>query len=161
MTSIWTNNEDNCEFQAWRAWGSRTRKKQFEFFMGPKDRRSTTWYLNWARFRTWDHFLVRSPRSKGVNSKLRSVSMVRPDGRPSLKQRRPSSKNLCSASGLTTAKSFHVRLKSEKDWSFYMTGWWVLLQRLKLPRLLQGTGTGTNLVCLRRSGRWHLMQPIL
>ena len=45
----------------------------------------------------------------------------------------------------------------EMDWSFYMVGWWVLLQRFKLPRPHQATGT--NFVCLKRSDRWRLMQP--
>ena len=38
--------------------GSRARKKQLDHVMGPKDIRSTTWYLNRVRFRTWDHFPV-------------------------------------------------------------------------------------------------------
>ena len=33
-------------------------KKQLDYVMGPKDIRSTTWYLNRVRFRTWDHFPV-------------------------------------------------------------------------------------------------------
>ena len=48
----------NQEFHTWRAWGSRICKKQLDFFMGPKDIRSTTWYLNRVRLRTWDHFPV-------------------------------------------------------------------------------------------------------
>ena len=48
--------------------------------------------------------------------------------------------NLCSVPEVTMAKPLHVRLKMEKDWSFYMTGW-KLLKRLKLPRPHQETGT--------------------
>ena len=33
-------------------------KKQIDCIMGPKDIRSTTWYLNRVRFGTWDHFPV-------------------------------------------------------------------------------------------------------
>ena len=58
VTSTWTENEDNREFYTWRAWGSRIRKKQLDFFTGPEDVRSTTGYLNRVRFRTWDHFPV-------------------------------------------------------------------------------------------------------
>ena len=58
VTSTWTNNEDNGEFHTWRAWRSLVRKKQLDYVMGPKDIRSTTWYLNRVRFRTWDHFPV-------------------------------------------------------------------------------------------------------
>ena len=29
--------------------------EQLDYVIGPKDIRSTTWYLNWMRFRTWDH----------------------------------------------------------------------------------------------------------
>ena len=46
VTSTWTNSEDTREFHTWRAWGSRVRKKQLDYVMGPKDIRSTTWYLN-------------------------------------------------------------------------------------------------------------------
>ena len=46
VTKTWTNNEDNREFHTWRAWGSRVRRKQLDYIMGPKDIRSTTWYLN-------------------------------------------------------------------------------------------------------------------
>ena len=58
VTSTWTNNEDNREFHTWRAWGSRVCKKQLDYIMGTKDICSTTWYLNKARLRTWDHFFV-------------------------------------------------------------------------------------------------------
>ena len=58
VTSTWTNNDDNREFHTWLAWRSRVCKKQLDCAMGPKDIRSTTWYLNRVRFRTWDHFLV-------------------------------------------------------------------------------------------------------
>ena len=37
-----------------------------------------------------------------------------------------------------------------------MIGWWKLQQRSKLPRPRQRT---KNLVCLKRSDRWRLMQP--
>ena len=30
-------------------------EKQLDHIMGPKDIRSTTWYLNKVRVRTWDH----------------------------------------------------------------------------------------------------------
>ena len=53
MTSTWTNNEDKREFHTWRAWGSRVRKKQLDYIMGPKDIRST-WYLHQVRLRTCD-----------------------------------------------------------------------------------------------------------
>ena len=33
-------------------------KKQLDYIMGPKDIRSTTWYLNQVKLRTWDHFPV-------------------------------------------------------------------------------------------------------
>ena len=58
VTSTWTNNDDNCECHTWRACGSRVRKKQLDFHMGPRGLRSTTWYLNKFRLRTWDHFSV-------------------------------------------------------------------------------------------------------
>ena len=49
VTSTWTNNEDNQnrEFHMWWA-----------YIMGPKDIRSTTWYLNQVKRRTWHHFPV-------------------------------------------------------------------------------------------------------
>ena len=56
VTSTWSNNEDSREFHTWRAWGSRGRKKQLDYIMGPKDLRSVTWYLNQVRIRTWDLF---------------------------------------------------------------------------------------------------------
>ena len=60
VTSTWTNNEDNQnrEFHMWRAWESRVRKGQLDYVMGPKDIRSTTWYLNQVKLRTWHHFPV-------------------------------------------------------------------------------------------------------
>ena len=58
VTSTWTNNEESCEFHTWRAWGSRGRKKQLDDFLGPRNLRSETWYLNQVRIRTWDHFPV-------------------------------------------------------------------------------------------------------
>ena len=66
-----------------------------------------------------------------MNSELTGVSRVGPDGCPSQKERRRSSKNLCSVPEVTTAKQLHVRLMREKDWFYFMIGWWVL-QRLKL-----------------------------
>ena len=114
VTSTWTNNENHREFHTWRAWGSRARKKQLDFFMGPKDIRSTTWYLNSVRFRTWDHFPVIT-KIEGRELKTKSVSRVGRDGRPSQKQRRPSSKNLCSVLDVTMTKPLCVRLKRKKD----------------------------------------------
>ena len=58
VTSTWTNNEDSREFHTWRAWRSRSRKKQLDHIMGPKNLRSVTWYLHQLRIRTWDHFPV-------------------------------------------------------------------------------------------------------
>ena len=58
VTSTWTNNDDNCESHTWRARRSRVCKKQLDSFVGPKDLRSTTWFLNKVRLRTWDHFPV-------------------------------------------------------------------------------------------------------
>ena len=39
----------------WRAWDFRICRKQLGCIMGPKDIRSTTWYQNKVRLRTWDH----------------------------------------------------------------------------------------------------------
>ena len=58
VTSTWANNDDNSEYHTWRAWSSRIYKKQLDYIMGPRDMRSTTWYLNKVRMRTWDHFPV-------------------------------------------------------------------------------------------------------
>ena len=52
------NNEDNREFHTWRAWRFRARNKQLDYIVGRKDIRSTTWYLNQVRLRTWGHFPV-------------------------------------------------------------------------------------------------------
>ena len=79
VTSTWTNNEDNREFHTWRAWGCRVRKKQLDYITGPKETRSTTWHLNQVRLRTWDHFPA-----------------IGPDGCPSQKLKKQSSKNRCS-----------------------------------------------------------------
>ena len=50
--------DDHGEYHTWRAWGSRVRKKQNDYYvMGPRDFQCTTWYLNKTRLRTWDHFL--------------------------------------------------------------------------------------------------------
>ena len=38
--------------------GSRVRKKQLDYSMGPPDLVSTTWHLNKTRIRTWVHFPV-------------------------------------------------------------------------------------------------------
>ena len=50
--------ENLGECHTWRAWGSRDRKKQLDYVMGPRHLVSTTWYLNKTRIRTWDHFPV-------------------------------------------------------------------------------------------------------
>ena len=52
VTGTWTNNDDSDEYHTWRAWGSRIRKKQLDYIMGPRDLPSTTWYLNKVRLRT-------------------------------------------------------------------------------------------------------------
>ena len=52
VTSTWTNNEDSRDFHTWRAWGSRGRKKQLDYILGPRNLRSETWYLNQVRIRT-------------------------------------------------------------------------------------------------------------
>ena len=123
--------------------------------MGSKDLRSTTWYLNRVSFRTWDHFPVIT-KIEGSELKTKRRVWVGSVGCPCQKQIKPSFKNLFFAPEVTMAKLLHVRLKSEKDWSFYMTGWWVLVHRSELPRPSQGTET--NVVCLRRSGEWRLTQ---
>ena len=48
VTSTWTNNEDSREFHTWLGWGSRGRKKQLDYIMGPKN------LLNQGRIRTWE-----------------------------------------------------------------------------------------------------------
>ena len=58
VTSTWTNNEQSGEFHTWRAWGSRGRKKQLDYFLGPRNLPSETWYLNQVRIRTWEHLPV-------------------------------------------------------------------------------------------------------
>ena len=55
VTSTWVDAESLGECHTWRAWGSRVRKKQLDYIMGPRDLVSTTWYLNKTRIRTWDH----------------------------------------------------------------------------------------------------------
>ena len=65
VTSTWTNNDDKCEHRTWRAWGSRVRRKQFHCVMGPRDLRSTTWFLDYVRLRIWDRFLVVVKKSRG------------------------------------------------------------------------------------------------
>ena len=80
VTSIWTNNEDDGECHTWRAWGSRIRKKQLDYIMGPRDLRSTTWYLNKVRLRTWDHFsVVVKIEGKDLRVKTRNERMGRMD----------------------------------------------------------------------------------
>jgi endonuclease/exonuclease/phosphatase family metal-dependent hydrolase len=58
VTSTWADEGNDHEHHTWRAWGSRVRKKQLDYIMGPEDLRCTTWYLNKVRLRTWDHFPV-------------------------------------------------------------------------------------------------------
>ena len=58
VTSTWANNDDRGEYHTWRAWGSPVCRKQLDCIMGPRDLRSTTWYLNKMRLRTWDIFPV-------------------------------------------------------------------------------------------------------
>ena len=50
--------DEQCEFHTWRAWGSWGRKKQLDYFMGRKNLRSVTWFLNQMTIRTWDYFPV-------------------------------------------------------------------------------------------------------
>ena len=58
VTSTWIETENPGECFTWRALGSRVRKKQLDYIMGPRDVRASTWYLNKTRIRTWDHFPV-------------------------------------------------------------------------------------------------------
>ena len=58
VTSTWVDAENLGECHTWRAWGSRVRKKQLDYIMGPRDLVFKTWYLNKTRIRTWDHFPV-------------------------------------------------------------------------------------------------------
>ena len=99
------------EDYTWRAWGSWVRKKQLDYIMGPKDRRSTTWYLNKERFRTWNYFFVIT-RIEGRDL-TRSVLRAAPDGRPSLEQTRLRSKNLRSTHEVTPPMPLHVMRRRE------------------------------------------------
>ena len=45
VTSTWVDADDPGECRTWWAWGSRIRKKQIDYTMGPRDHRSKTWYL--------------------------------------------------------------------------------------------------------------------
>ena len=58
VTSTFVDDKNLGECHTWRAWGSRFRKKQLDYIMGPRDLVSTMWYMNKTRIRTWDHFPV-------------------------------------------------------------------------------------------------------
>ena len=58
VTSTWVDAENLGECHTWRPWGSRVRKKQLDYIMGPRDLVFKTRYLNKTRIRTWDHFPV-------------------------------------------------------------------------------------------------------
>ena len=58
VTSTWTNNEDCREFHTRRAWGSRGRKKQLDFYHGPNELALGDLVSKQVKIRTWDHFLV-------------------------------------------------------------------------------------------------------
>ena len=58
VTSTWVEKGNPDECYTWRAWGSRVRRKQLDYILGPRDVISSTWYLNKVRIRTWDHFPV-------------------------------------------------------------------------------------------------------
>ena len=59
MTSTWTNTEDNPRVSTRGELGDHgPAKKQLDYTMGPRDIRSTAWYLNQVRLRTRDHFPV-------------------------------------------------------------------------------------------------------
>ena len=107
VTSTWTNNEDNRKFHTWRAWGSRARKEPLDFIMGPKDLRSSTWYLNLVMLRTCDHFRVITELKtkkcvKGWAGWTPAAEVV-----------------LCPRSDLSQA----VLRDAKRDWSFCVTGW--------------------------------------
>ena len=56
--------------------GPGSAQQHLDYIMGPKDIRSTTWYLNKVRLRTWDHFQVitriegREPRTKKGSQRM-------------------------------------------------------------------------------------------
>ena len=140
VTSTWTNNDDNREFHTWRAWGSWVRKKQLDYVMGPKDTRSMTWYLNQVRFRTWDHCPVIT-KIEGREFKIKRRVKSWAGWAPVSEAEKAKFQSLFSFLEVTMAKAIHMKLRRVMDWPSYMTGWRVLLQRSRLPRLRQGTGT--------------------
>ena len=90
--------------------------------MGPKDIRSTTWYLNQVMLRIGDHFPVFT-RIEGRDLKTKKRVKGWAWWTPVSEAVMLSSKNLCSVHEVTMAKPLHVMLRRERDWSFYMIGW--------------------------------------
>ena len=120
VTSTWTNNEDSREFHTWRAWRSWGRKKQLD--SAQKNLRSVTWYLNQARIRTWDHFpVITTVEGREIRTKKRVKGWV--GWTPVSEGEMAKFQDLCSTPEVIMTKPLRVKLKMEKDWSFYMTGW--------------------------------------
>ena len=119
VTRKWTNNEDNREFHTWRAWGSRARKKT------ARPERHTLYELKTEKcVKGWAGW---TPASEAEMAEFQELV-------------------LCPRSDHGQAVVRDVEVV--RDWSFCMTGWWALLQRLKPPRLRQETGT--NYVYLKK-----------
>ena len=79
VTSTRAEGRSPDECYTWRAWGSRVRKKQLDYIMGPRDGIASTWYLNKARIRTWDHFPV-VVKMWGKKMKVKKGKRVGQDG---------------------------------------------------------------------------------
>ena len=145
VTSTCTNNEDNREFHTWRAWGSRVRKKQLDNVMGPKDLRSTTWYLNRARFRTWDHFLaITKVEGRDFKTKRRVKGWVGWAPVSEVEKAKFHDLVLCLRSD---HNEDDPRGTDERDGLVHDRLVRAAAEIKKLPRPHQGTGT--NIVCLK------------
>ena len=71
VTRTWANCDAPGEFHTRRAWGSRDRKKQIDYVMGPRDLQFKTWGLNRARLRNWDHYLELGVKGDGKELRVR------------------------------------------------------------------------------------------
>ena len=78
--------------------------------MGPKNLRSVTWYLDQAKIRTWDHFLVIT------RVEIRTKKSVKGWAGWTSVSEGPSSRNLCSALDVLEMEPLCAKLKMEKDW---------------------------------------------
>ena len=156
VTSTWVDAENLGECHTWRAWGSRVRKKQLDYMMGPRDLVSTTWYLNKSRIRTWDHFPV-VVMIEGREMRVRQGE--KKGGRVGLQfqqTRRGNSKNYVSVPKGLAAGAMPMRSVA---WRLCKRDWMVLPWRSRPLRWSPGTRTSSW--CPKRSGNWRVQLNVV